>query len=104
MIRSFASAAAEHLFRANWAMVPDTQRYDQLDDCFLDLVALDAAANVRDLQRTIGAERLKLEGRTQGSKRGSIASDANASFKYKIAFFWTGSDAEKVAVDLSGAG
>ena len=73
-----------------------------MEECFLDLRLLDAAATTPDLEHLFGM-RLAPLGHKSNTSYGTIVSEQTAAFHYEIRFQWSGSDAEHVIVDLSNA-
>lgn len=103
MIRSYASELGKSLFQGNWAVFPRRQALQPLEDCFIDLRILDAAATIGDVQRAF-------RGRLTNTRSGdstqsySIREPDTCEAKYCIEFDWTGTSAEAVNVKLSPAG
>jgi hypothetical protein len=97
MIASFSNNQAQEVFLGNWGALP-VSAYGPLEDCFIDLRILDAAAVEQDL-RVAFRGRL-YEGSGLGpNKRFTISSEAG--IPYSINFIWTGSAVEALAVTLT---
>jgi plasmid maintenance system killer protein len=99
MILSYLSEIGKDLFQGNWSTFSGEQALEPLEDCFIDLRILDAAATTQDLE-------LAFRGRIDRIRKGSndaysIRQPSTSAFMYRINFVWSGGNAEAVDVRLS---
>lgn len=100
MIRSYASEMGRNLFEGNWAPLTKQRSLGPLEDCFIDLRILDAAATESDIVRAFQNRLVKpSNGNTKGAY--CVHEPPESSFSYRIEFTWTGNNVEAVDVMLS---
>src|SRR5580700_9298502 len=103
MIRSYASDIGKDVFQGNWSVFSSREALEPLEDCFIDLRILDAAATKGDIQRAFRGRLVELDSEDE---RGSyvIRQPSTCSFVYRIEFIWSAGSAEAVNVKLSPSG
>ena len=102
MIRSHISEIGKQLFEGNWDWGGFSSHHalKPLDDCFIDLRILDAAATKNDILHAFQGRIKELSNATpKGSF--SIRQPSTSSFAYSIEFVWDGAGVDAVNVKLS---
>ena len=97
MIRSYTTEIGKELFEGNWSIFPSRQALEPLEDCFIDLRILDAAATREDIERAFRG-RVMRHGKSGSEWKYSISQPSSCPFEYRIDFSWAGNNVESVNV------
>ncbi len=101
MIKSFATPVGKSLFEGNWSIFADQQALSILEECFLDLRILDAAAVQSDLECAFKG---RLEGTGGDAKAKKIYTlrglTSENGIPYAVKFAWNGNHVDDVEVAL----
>ena len=100
MILTYVSGIAKDIFEGNWSVFAGYNALGHLEECFIDLRILDAAATHGDLRRAFNG-RLETLGVDGDRGRFAISQPASGAGFYRIEFAWRGNGAENVEVKLS---
>jgi hypothetical protein len=101
MIRSYASEVGKDLFEGNWAALAKKRPLEPLDDCFIDLLILDAAATESDIKKAFEGRLTGPIGDRRNSRPYNIEEPSSCSVGYRIEFVWTGTGVEEVNVTFA---
>ncbi len=98
MIESFGDKETENIFRSNWSGLLKSHDLGPLERCFMDLLKLDAAYNLREARKLFG-DRLTAMAEADTEDRYTIKPrDENG---YEIIFVWDGTDKLDVSAKLN---